>query len=228
MRIAQPEFVASTQHVKESAHSSGRRVSLVYSGLVSTRKLLCVVSLTSFMGLAAALIVASDVRAGDEDTPSSVDSATREKVGGFVGEYRFVGGQKERAGVDAAIERSLAELNAVMAGLGRPRLQESNEVPDAIEMVLEGDMLTIHQAGEAHASTIDGAKTKTKSKKGDKVKVSHKLSGSKLVQRIEGDGGERVNRYTLSSDGKRLTLQVEISSGHLPVPVEYSLTYERR
>lgn len=200
----------------------------MYSGLVSTRKLLCVVSLTSFVGLAAALIVASDVRAGDEDTTVSVDSATREKVSGFVGEYRFVGGQKERDGVNAAIERSLVALNGVMANLGRPRLQESNEVPDAIEIVLEGDTLTIHQAGEAHAATIDGTKTKTKSKKGDKVKVSHKLSGSKLVQRIEGDGGERTNRYSLSSDGKRLTLHVEISSGHLPVPVEYSLTYERR
>lgn len=196
---------------------------------MSTRKLLCAVSLTSFIGLGGALIVASDVFADDQAEPTvAVDAATLEQAGDFVGEFRFVGGQKEREGIDAAIERSLDAVGPVMAKLGRPRLQETNEVPESIEFVLEGETLTIHQAGEAHAATIDGAKAKSKSKQGDKVKVSHKLASSKLVQRIEGDGGERTNRYTLSNEGKRLTLKVEITSGHLPVPVEYSLTYERR
>jgi hypothetical protein len=204
---------------------------LVYSALVSSRKILCVVSLTSFIGLAIALVVASEVRAGDEDPGDAagvIDADTLEQAGAFTGEYRFVGGQKERDGVDAAIEKSVAELNPVVRGLGRSRLAESNEVPADIEITLASEVVTIHQAGDAHAAPVDGTKVKSKSKDGDKVKVSHRLGSGKLTQRIVGDGGERTNRYELSSDGKRLTLEVEITSSQLPVPVEYSLSYERR
>ena len=201
----------------------------MYSGSVSSRKVLCVASLTAFLGLAIALVVTSEVRAGDEqDETVSVDASLLSEAGAFVGEYRFVGGQKERDGIDAAIELSLDAVNPVVRKLGRERLRESNEVPASIELVLSGDVLTIHQAGEAHAASIDGTKVKTKSKHGDKIQVSHKFSGKKLVQRIIGDGGDRTNRYKLSSDGKRLILSVEITSSHLPVPVEYSLSYERR
>lgn len=196
---------------------------------MSSRKILCVVSLTSFLGLAAALVIASEVRAGAEDPGGEVvDARTLEQVGDFVGEYQFVGGQKERDGIDAAIEVSVAEVNPVVRNLGRSRLKESNEVPASIEIELEGEVVTIRQAGEAHAVRVDGAKIKLKSKLGDKVRVGHSLAGGKLIQKIVGDGGERTNRYKLSSDGKRLTLGVEITSDHLPVPVEYSLTYERR
>lgn len=196
---------------------------------MSSRKILWVVSLTSFLGLGIGLVVASEVRAGeDQGEATVVDAATLEQVGAFVGEYRFVGGQKERDGIDAAIERAVAEVNPVVRGLGRSRLQESNEVPASIEITLDGEVLTIHQAGEAHAAPVDGKKVKTKSKHGDKVHIIHKLGGSKLSQQIIGDGGERTNRYKLSSDGKRLSLSVEITSGHLPVPVEYSLSFERR
>ncbi|MFV8755424.1 hypothetical protein ACNOYE_33145 [Nannocystaceae bacterium ST9] len=194
---------------------------------MSSRKILCVVSLTSFIGIAVALLACSDVHA-DGEAASVIDEATRETAASFVGEYRFVGGQKERDGIDAAIETSLDAVNPVVRAMGRSRLQESNEVPATIEITLQDDTLAIHQAGEAHAARIDGSKLKTKSKQGDKINVSHRISSGKLTQKIVGDGGDRTNRYKLSNEGKRLTLSVEITSGHLPVPVSYSLTYERR
>jgi hypothetical protein len=199
----------------------------VYSGTVTSRKILCLVSLTSFVALGVGLIACQEVQA-DDAPAGALDAETLEQAGAFVGEFRFVGGQKERDGIDAAIELSLDSVNPVVRGLGRSRLQESNEVPDAIEIELDGEVLTIHQAGEAHAVRVDGSKAKTKSKHGDKIHVSHSISGGKLTQRIVGDGGERSNRYKLSGDGKRLTLSVEITSGHLPVPVSYSLSYERK
>jgi hypothetical protein len=196
---------------------------------VSSRKVLWVVSLTSFVALGIAFAVCSEVRAGDQDEPAAaVDAATLKQASTFVGEYRFVGGQKERDGIEAAIELSVAELNPVVRGLGRSRLLDSNELPASIEIELDGELLTIHQAGEAHAATVDGAKVKTKSKDGDKIRVSHKLASGKLTQRIVGDGGERSNGYKLSSDGKQLSLRVEITSSQLPVPVAYTLSYERR
>jgi hypothetical protein len=197
---------------------------------VTSRKILCVVSLTSFIGLGIALIVGSEVFAGDDpaEAAGEVDADTLAKAGAFVGEYKFVGGQKERDGVTAAIELSLDAVNAVVRNLGRSRLQESNEVPASIEITLDGEVLAIEQAGESYSARLDGVKVKTKNKQGDKVRVLHTLSGDKLTQRIIGDGGERSNRYKLSSDGKRLTLAVEITSDQLPVPVSYSLSYERR
>jgi hypothetical protein len=182
------------------------------------------------VGLGAALIITSDVLAGEEEQgpAGAVDADTLSQAAAFAGEYRFVGGQKERDGVNAAIEVSLAEVNAVVRKLGRSRLQEANEIPTGIEITVEGEVLTIHQAGEAHGARVDGTKVKTKNKDGDKISVSHVLGSNKLTQRIVGDGGERSNRYKLSSDGKRLSMNVEISSEQLPVPVTYTLSYERR
>ncbi|HVI02690.1 MAG TPA: hypothetical protein VM869_28520 [Enhygromyxa sp.] len=197
---------------------------------MTSYKTLCVVSLGSFLAIAAGFVIASEVRAGDVDEVpdgDAVDSDTLARASAFAGEYTFVGGQKERDGLDAAIEASVNAVSPVVRGIGRKRLQESNPIPKQLTITVNGDAVDIRFDGEGHSAGLDGKPVKGVSPQGDKVKVSHRMKGTKLTERIDGDQGDRHNTFKLGSDGK-LTVDVEITSGHLPVPVEYRLTFKKR
>lgn len=202
---------------------------------VSSHKILCALSLVSVIGVATALVVTSEVRASNvrelaDAVPleGAVTAETLTEAAAFVGEFKHVGGQKDSEQIDAAIETAVAAVSPLVRGIGRKRLQETNQIPGSVELKLDGEQLGVVQGGEQHEAALDGKKVTSKNQFGDKVKVSHELRGGKLVQTIEGEGGKRINRYKLSSDGKRMTMSVEISSPHLPVSVTYSLSYERR
>lgn len=178
----------------------------------------------------------SDVWAGGllgldaDDVPiaATVDADTLERAQAFAGEYVFVGGQKERDGIDAAIEASMAAVNPVVRSLGRKRLEETNEIPKRVTIEVEGERVRILFDGEGHTASLDGSTIKAESAQGDKVKISHRMRGSSLTEFIDGVGGDRHNRFKLNAEGTRLTLDVEIASPQLPVSVEYRLTFKRQ
>jgi hypothetical protein len=172
-------------------------------------------------------VVASEVRAGME-VVEDVDQDTLDRAQTFEGEYVFVGGQKERDGIDAAIELAVEAVSPVVRNLGRTRLREANVVPQKVTIAVDGDRVQILFDGSGHEASLDGTAIKTQSPQGDKVKVSHKIRGSQLIEVIDGVGGDRNNAFKLNADGTRLTMDVKITSGQLPVPVEYRLTFKRK
>jgi hypothetical protein len=180
--------------------------------------------LVAFAGFA----LTTEVRAGDEQPPVQVDQAAIAQASAFAGEYTFVGGQKEKDGIDAAIETSVAALAPMLQSLGRKRLQESNPVPKQLYITVRGDAVEIAFDSDRHSAALDGRPVKATSAHGDKVKVTHRMRGAKLTEQIQGDKGGRHNTLKLSEDGQRLTVDVEISSSHLPVPVSYRLTFKRK
>lgn len=117
----------------------------------------------------------------------------------FEGEYVFAGGQKQRDGVAAAIETSAASLNGLIRNIGRKRLTEANLVPKQLSISLEGDKLSRELDGQGHVATLDGKPIKTQSREGEKVKVSHRVRGDKLVELIDGTSGDRRYELKLSS-----------------------------
>lgn len=204
---------------------------------VSTRKIVCATSLALGFAFVGVLALGSEVRAGGllgfdgEDVPLAtvtVDTDTLNQAQVFAGEYVFVGGQKERDGIDAAITAAMDAVNPVVRSLGRKRLHETTQVPKRVTIELEGERAQISFDGKGHSVSLDGSAIKAESAEGEKVKVSHRMRGSSLVQLIDGIGGDRQNRFRLSSDGSRLTCDVEISSPQLPVSVEYRLTFKRQ
>lgn len=205
----------------------------VYSQLVSFPKMMCSVSLGTLMVLGAAFFVMTDVSASglhDVDLPleSSVPSDTLTQAERFAGEYRFVGGQREADGIDAAIEASADALSPMLRGLGRKKLKATNPVPKGMRIAVKGDVLELTIDGKGFKAGLDGKPDSQKSSEGDAVKVSFKFRDGKLVQFIDGAKGDRHNYIRLSEDGNRLTMKVKVSSSHLPVPVEYKLTFKRK
>ena len=199
---------------------------------MSTRKIVCAVSLASFAALAAGFVLAPEVRAGElheADLPiEGMADADRSRAAAFAGEYGFVGGQKERDGITAAIETTVAGLNPMLRKMGRERLVETNPVPKHLSIGVEGDHVTLSIDGDGHGATLGGPAVKATSKFGDKIKVSYRMRGDKLTNLIDGVGGDRLNTLRLSEDGKRVSLDVKITSSHLDVPVEYRLTFKRK
>jgi hypothetical protein len=191
-------------------------------------KTLCVVSLGSVLAVSTGFVVASDVRAGEELVEAGeVDEDTLAQASAFAGEYTFVGGQKQRDELDAAIETAMDAVSPVVRGIGRKRLQETNPIPKQLSIAVDGDAADIRFDGEGHSASLDGTPIRAVSPYGDKIKVSHRMRGSKLIEFIDGDKGDRHNTFKLGSDGK-LTVDVQITSSHLPVPVEYRLTFKRK
>jgi hypothetical protein len=53
------------------------------------------------------------------------------------------------------------------------------------------------------------------------------LAGDHLTQVFVSDDGRRENEFTVSQDGKTVTLKVTLTSGRLSSPVAYSLSYKK-
>jgi hypothetical protein len=189
---------------------------------------MCVVSLVSFFALVTGFVIASEVRAGDEVPEAGlVDADTIARASPFAGEYTFVGGQKQRDKLDAAIEVSVSAISALVRNVGRKRLQETNPIPQQLSIAVDGDAVDIRFDGDGHSASLDGTPTRGVSPFGDKIKVSHRMRGSKLTELLDGDKGDRHNTFKFASDGK-LIVDVQITSSHLPVPLEYQLTFKRK
>jgi hypothetical protein len=195
------------------------------------RSLLLLGALTLIAGLVASEVWAGGfLHFGGDDLPIAgmVDEDTLARAQTFDGEYVFAGGQKERDGLDAAIETAVEALNPMVRNLGRERLKESNPIPQQLAIDVDGDRVQVLFDGKGYLASHDGAQIKTESPQGDKVKVSHRMRGASLAEFIDGIGGKRNNNFKLNDDGSRLTMKVEITSSQLPVPVEYRLTYKRK
>jgi hypothetical protein len=147
----------------------------------------------------------------------------------YTGDYVFAGGTTERAGVPAAVERSVDGMFFIARGIAYDRLLKSSEICASYRFDLGGEKFSI--AGSCRTpdvSPADGHEVDHRTRQGEDSKLSQRFVGETLVQEFRGDEGSRRVVWTLLPDGSTLRAQVEISSKHLPRPVDYTLTYRRR
>lgn len=162
------------------------------------------------------------------EATKAVDASVLEQARAFEGQWTFVGGQKQRDGVEDAIQASADALGRLIRGIGAKRLRESNPIPNRITIKLQGESIEIAYDGNSNKAKLDGTTIKSVSPQGDKSKISHTIRGAKLVQFIDGEGGDKTNKFKLSEDGSKLYLDVKITSSRLPVPCAYRLTFKRK
>jgi hypothetical protein len=63
---------------------------------------------------------------------------------------------------------------------------------------------------------------------GDVFRVSHGLDDrGAMYQRFEDDRSLSLNHFTLSDDGRRLTIRTEVTADRLPAPLRFKTTYQR-
>lgn len=147
----------------------------------------------------------------------------------YAGEYQFVGGATERAGVPAAVERSVDGMFFIARGIAYDRLVRTCEICNSYTIGFGGGNISV--AGPCQRSDVspeDGREADHRTKLDDTSKLSQRFVGETLVQYFRGEEGARKVVWTLLPDGETLRVQVVISSKHLPRPVDYTLTYRRK
>jgi hypothetical protein len=147
----------------------------------------------------------------------------------LAGEYVFVGGSAERASVPAAVERSVDGMFFIARGIAYDRLLKNCEVCARYTIAFSAGNVSV--AGPCQVPDVspeDGREVDHRNKLGETSKLSQRIVGETLVQEFRGDGGTRKVTWTWLPDGDTLRIEFTITSGHLPRPVDYSLTYRRR
>jgi len=130
--------------------------------------------------------------------------------------------------INDVIEKALGTMNVLKRLIARGRLKELNPVyhqvaisssPDEIRVTVDNQP-TLRAPAKGTAVPWVGPD-------GGKVNASMRLSGGHLVQTFTSADGRRVNDYTLSPDGRTLTMQVKETSPRLSEPISYKQIYRR-
>jgi hypothetical protein len=147
----------------------------------------------------------------------------------YAGEYVFVGGEPERAGIPSAVERSVDGMFFISRGIAYQRLLKTCEICSRYTVAFgEGKVTVAGSCQIPDVSPDDGREADHRTKLGDTSKLSQRFVDQTLVQDFRAEEGARKVVWTLLPDGDTLRAHVVITSGHLPRPVDYTLTYRRR
>ena len=143
----------------------------------------------------------------------------------FVGAWTYA---SQPADVIAqAIERGIDDMNFVTKPIARRRLRATNDPYSAVEIRVGGSEVTTVLEGRSITSPADGRAIQWRREDGEVLQVSTSLRNGTLVQSFTAEDGSRENVYSVSPDGRRMTIQVTIRSERLPAPITYRLLYDR-
>ncbi|MEM9491472.1 MAG: hypothetical protein AAGC55_20170 [Myxococcota bacterium] len=144
------------------------------------------------------------------------------------GTYVIKDSKQAQKTIDQAIERTVSDVSRLFRGKARDALKSRQRLCPKLSLAIASDAtITCVTAGRSVSAPSSGASKKVKGKDGKTAHISHKPSGNRLVQTIKGENGTSKVTYTLSADGKTLTLSVHMSSSKLDTPLRFSLTYIR-
>ncbi len=130
--------------------------------------------------------------------------------------------------INAKINEATARMNIAMRGIGRSRLRKTNAPYQRITIAYNPQQVTITTDSRAAIQTPgNGTPVRWKREDGEMLTVSTGWKNTVLEQTFAAEDGKRVNRYTLSSDGRMMTLEVTITSPRLPQPLVYRQMYHR-
>jgi hypothetical protein len=155
-----------------------------------------------------------------------LSSAPPASLDRYIGEYALV--PAESADMGKVVEDTAATLNFMVRSIARSRLRKTQIAFPTVRISRNGDEFRIaHERGTdvAHRSIEEPVNTTSP----DGAKITVRLSpGPPLTQIYESGDGVRTNRYVLSPDGSKLTIEVRVTSPRLQKPIEYQLVYRRR
>ncbi|MCX4247439.1 hypothetical protein [Paraliomyxa miuraensis] len=179
--------------------------------------------LASALGVCLAALV-PEVAVATSTVPATSSTAAVP----FTGTFRFAGGEAQRQGVVDAVERAVQALLPIFHELARKRLSAANVIPQAVTLSMEGDdLVVVYGDLEPQRAPLDGSVRTWHNREGTKVNLKHERRGNTLVQTSWGGGGRRVMVWSFDDEGKRLRLHSTMSSPHLPVAIDYRLTFAR-
>jgi hypothetical protein len=155
--------------------------------------------------------------------------ATHASVAGpttFNGTYKLDDAASDN--IDNAIEQGVKGLNFLVRHFARSRLKNLNPAYRTVSITSSARELSIVVDDQpALKMRADGSTVVWISPAGARTNVRVRFDGAHLLQEFDSPDGHRVNDYTLSADGRILTMQVTETSSRLSAPVKYKQVYRR-
>ena len=144
----------------------------------------------------------------------------------FDGTYKLDDAQSDN--IDTAIDQGVKGLNFLVRHIARNRLKKLNPAYRTVSIASSTREISIVVDGQpALKMPTDGSAVVWTSPAGGKTNVKMRFEGGHLLQEFNSSDGHRVNDYTLSPDGKILTMQVTEASSRLSAPIKYKQVYRR-
>jgi hypothetical protein len=130
--------------------------------------------------------------------------------------------------VQQAINEAGSHVMFLIRGIARSRMRATNPV---YQRVVIGETpadfaIAFDQRAAVHTPST-GAATPWTREDGEKFQVSTRVTEGRLHQTFVAEDGRRVNVFSLSPDGKVLTMETTVSSPKLPQPLHYRLVFDR-
>jgi hypothetical protein len=143
----------------------------------------------------------------------------------FVGSWTYADQPSDV--IERAIERGIDDMNFITKPIARRRLRATNNPYSTVEIRHAEGRITTVLEGRAISSPEDGSTIDWRREDGEMLRVATSIRNGTLVQSFTAEDGSREAVYSVSPDGRRLTMQVTIRSDRLPAPIVYRLLYDR-
>lgn len=153
-------------------------------------------------------------------------AASAQSSNPVLGTYRLNQGASDD--VREAINTAVRPMNFITRPIARGRLVKTNEPYQRVVLAQQnGRVSTVMDDRAPIVTPADGTAIDWTREDGEQLKVSTRWVNGKLVQRFQAEDGARTNTYSVSPDGRTLTMDVLIESGKLPRPLTYKLVFDR-
>ena len=130
--------------------------------------------------------------------------------------------------INTKIDEAVARMNFVTRPVARGRLRKTNTAYERLVIAYTPQNVTItYDQRNPIVTPANGTPIKWRREDGEQFDVSTEWENGRLEQTFSAEDGRRVNVYSLSSDGRTLTMDVTITSPRLPRPLTYKLVYNR-
>jgi len=130
--------------------------------------------------------------------------------------------------INEAIETAVGKLDFVRRDIARGRLEKLNPAYHKVAITSSSNEISVTVDNQPPLrAPAKGTPVAWASPDGRQVNASMQLAGRHLEQTLTSAAGRRVNDYTLSPDGRTLTMQVIETSPRLPQPIAYKQIYRR-
>jgi hypothetical protein len=139
----------------------------------------------------------------------------------------FVNPTQSPQPIKTAIDSAAAEFNFLTRPIARSRLTKTNPNVTRVEILRTAEDITIKLGTSKPATARPGGAAVKWSRDDEEFDLALAWEGTTLAQSFSAPDGKRVNRYTLSSDGNTLLLDITITSAQLKKPMQYTLTFKR-
>jgi hypothetical protein len=130
--------------------------------------------------------------------------------------------------INKAIETAVEKLDFVRRDIARGRLEKLNPAYRKVAITSSPNEISVTVDNQPPLRTpAKGAPVAWVGPDGGKVNATMQLADRRLAQTFTSADGRRVNDYTLSPDGRTLTMQVTETSPRLSQTITYKQVYRR-